>query len=185
MQSAELLLQGGYSLIRTGGTYVEADSDEVPGDGEANNPAWPPGLPNPGNTRTGFLWKKNRGPAWRRAGGQVYNHDGMAGVMTTRGWSLFEAIEMCGAMGITAVITLKSTETYQDLGDLVEYLYAGNGSEWGAVQLSKPGHGSRISPILWLPSNPVPCSCLGVGSCTRRPAAGLGRPPGTVQQLVV
>jgi hypothetical protein len=46
----------------------------------------------------------------------------MAGVMTTRGWSLFEAIEMCEAMGIEPVVTIKSTETYQDLGDLVEYL---------------------------------------------------------------
>jgi hypothetical protein len=60
-------------MLRTGGTYVEADSDETPEDGEAN-PAWPPGLPNPGNARDGFLWKKNRGPAWLRVGGQVSHH---------------------------------------------------------------------------------------------------------------
>ena len=47
------------------------------------------------------------------------NHDGMAGEMTTRGWSMFEAIAMSEAMGIDAAITLKSTETYADLGDLV------------------------------------------------------------------
>eukprot|EP01051_Picozoa_sp_SAG22_P017068 SAG22_NODE_2549_length_2457_cov_1.877014_1_plen_392_part_00 len=59
--------------------------------------------------------------------------------MTTRGWSLFEAIQMCEAMSIDAVITLKSTETYQDLGDLVEYLFAGSESEWGRLRVDD-GH---------------------------------------------
>jgi hypothetical protein len=116
----------GYNLIRTGGTYVEADSDEVPTDPEDQG-------------RNGFLWKKQRGPPWLRPGGNVENHDGMNGVMTTRGWSMFEAIAMCEAMAITPVITLKSTETLEDLGDLVEYLYGSHASEWGRMRAAD-GH---------------------------------------------
>ena len=59
--------------------------------------------------------------------------------MTTRGWSLFEAIEMCEALDIEAVITLKSTESYTDLGDLVEYLFAGGQSQWGQLR-AEDGH---------------------------------------------
>jgi hypothetical protein len=69
------------------------------------------------------LWKKQRGPAWLRPGGNVENHDGMSGLVTTRGWSMFESIEMCEAMGIEAVLTIKSDESYTDLADLVEYLH--------------------------------------------------------------
>ena len=117
---------GGYNLIRTGGTYVEADSDEVPTDPEDTG-------------RNGFLWKKQRGPPWLRPGGNIENHDGMNGVMTTRGWSMFEAIAMCEAMQITPVITLKSTETLEDLGDLVEYLYGNHTSGWGKMR-AEDGH---------------------------------------------
>ena len=51
--SVTWLQRGGYSVIRTGGTYVEADSDEVPTDPEDTG-------------RNGFLWKKQRGPPWLR-----------------------------------------------------------------------------------------------------------------------
>jgi hypothetical protein len=131
--SVTWLQKGGYSLIRTGGTYVEADSDEWP---DPTHPDEPTG----NHTRNGFLWKKQRGPRWLRPG-TVFNHDGMAGIMTTRGWSIFEAIEMCEAMGIEPAITIKSTETYEDLGDLVEYLYAPSGgkSQWGDLR-AKDGH---------------------------------------------
>lgn len=46
---------------------------------------------------------------------------------------------MCEAMGIEPVITIKSTESYQDLGDLVEYLYGGPTSEWGKLR-GEDGH---------------------------------------------
>jgi hypothetical protein len=138
LDAVQWLQKGGYNLIRTGGTYVEADSDED-GDG----------------TRDGYLWKKLRGPAWLRPGGQVENHDGMNGVMTTKGWSMFEAIEMCEAMDITAVITLKSTESYSDLGDLVEYLYA-------AATTAAPGAGS-VPPM----GIRRPTTCPGSRSATR------------------
>ena len=121
-----LFAGAGYNLIRTGGTYVEADSDEVPTDPEDTG-------------RNGFLWKKQRGPPWLRPGGNIMNHDGMNGVMTTRGWSMFEAIAMCEAMEITPVITLKSTETLEDLGDLVEYLYGNHASKWGRLR-AEDGH---------------------------------------------
>lgn len=131
--SVTWLQRGGYSMIRTGGTYVEADSDEWP---DPKNP----GVPTGNHVRNGYLWKKQRGPPWLRPG-TVWNHDGMNGVMTTRGWSMFEAIEMCEKMGIEAVITLNSNETYGDLGDLVEYLYApvGARSQWGNLR-AQDGH---------------------------------------------
>ena len=64
----------------------------------------------------------------------------MNGLMTTRGWSTFESIQMCEAMGITPVLTLKSAESYSDLADLVDYLYAeDDGNQWGRLR-AQDGH---------------------------------------------
>ena len=54
---------------------------------------------------------------------------------------MFESIQMCEAMGITPVLTIKSDESYSDLADLVEYLYAppNGGSKWGSTR-AQDGH---------------------------------------------
>ena len=57
----------------------------------------------------------------------------MNGDIETRGWGIFEALQMCEAMGIQAVITLRSTESYQDLADLISYLFAPVSSASGEV----------------------------------------------------
>ena len=69
----------------------------------------------------------------------------MNGDIETRGWGIFEALQMCEAMGIQAVITLRSTESYQDLADLISYLFApvssasGEGAKWAQLRAAD-GH---------------------------------------------
>ena len=50
------------------------------------------------------------------------------GDLTTRGWGPFESIDMANAMGIEPIITLHSSESYSDLGDLVGYVGTNDGS---------------------------------------------------------
>jgi alpha-L-arabinofuranosidase len=104
--AAAWLRRAGVDSIRTGGTYVEEDTDQDPTSG------------------AGYLWKKLRGPRWLRPGAVRSEGGPSRGDITTRGWAIFEAIEMCEAMGIEPIITLHSSETKQDLQDLVSYLFA-------------------------------------------------------------
>ena len=126
LDSVTWLQRGGYSTIRTGGTYVEADYDEKT---------------DPEGATPGYLWKKLRGPPWLRPGAIRTRGGAAKGIMETRGWAIFEAIAMCNAMEIEPVITLHSSESYEDLGDLVDYLFApAEGSnQWGQLR-AQDGH---------------------------------------------
>lgn len=68
-------------------------------------------------------------------------------MLVTRGWGMFEAIEMCEAMGIEPIVTLNSNETQGDLGDLVEYLFATTESPWGQLRV-QDGH-SQPYRVQW------------------------------------
>ena len=60
--------------------------------------------------------------------------------LMTRGWGIFEAIDMCNAMGVEPIITLHSTESYQDLADLVHYLFGQSTNDTMAALRVADGH---------------------------------------------
>ena len=91
--------------------------------------------------------------------------------MTTRGWSTFESIQMCEAMGITPVLTLKSAESYSDLADLVDYLYAEDGgNQWGRLR-AQDGHPAPYN-ISWVELGAHHrahlCVCCSIPHCASR-----------------
>jgi hypothetical protein len=70
-------------------------------------------LPTHPRAGTGYLWKKLRGPRHLRPG-PVRSFGGPShGDLTTRGWALFESIDMANAMGVEPIVTLHNNESYQ------------------------------------------------------------------------
>lgn len=98
-----------------------------------------------GSVSYSLAWKDWRGAPEQRA---AMNH--VWGPNLVAPWGPFELIDMANALGIKAIVTL-ATDTSpsappnphnsaQDWADLVEYLYGGESTPWGAVRIHNDSH---------------------------------------------
>ena len=55
------------------------------------------------------------------------------------GWGIFDAIDMCNALGIEPIVTTTSSSTPAELADLVEYCWGGSDTPMGKRRLAD-GH---------------------------------------------
>jgi Alpha-L-arabinofuranosidase B (ABFB) domain len=81
-----------------------------------------------------IAWKDWRGVPWNRTSLAFTWANSLIS-----GWGMFEQIDMCNALGIEPIITLREDQTVQDWVDLVEYCYGDETTTWGAVRIAD-GH---------------------------------------------
>ena len=114
-----------------------------------------------GTVSQSFAWKEWRGPAWLRASmGHAWG-DSLVG-----NWGLFEFVDMCNAAGIKPVVTLAyDTNSAEDWGDFVEYLYGNESTTWGAQRVAD-GHPA-----------PYFLDTMELGKCVAVAMAGTPLPP--------
>lgn len=72
-------------------------------------------------------WRNWRGPVWKRPSAVhgVWGHGAMSG------WGPFELIDLCNAMGITAVVSTFCTISPEDYADFIEYCWGNSSTVWG------------------------------------------------------
>ena len=81
-----------------------------------------------------MYWKQWRGPAaFRPSNGHVWGNSLISG------WGPFDFIDMCEAAGIQPIVTLAEDQPGDDWADLVDYLWGGPNTTWGA-QRAADGH---------------------------------------------
>ena len=87
-----------------------------------------------GTYARGMYWKEWRGPAaFRPSNGHVW------GDSLISGWGPFDFIDMCEAAGIVPIVTLAEDQPGDDWSDLVDYIWGGSNTTWGA-QRATDGH---------------------------------------------
>ena len=57
-------------------------------------------------------------------------------LVQSRGWGMFELIDMCEVFGVTAIVTFNNDETPQDMADFVEFAHADASTEWGRRRIA-------------------------------------------------
>ena len=77
--------------------------------------------------------------AGRAVDRQPYQADWLKTSLSSRGWGMFECVDMCNALGILPIIDMRLSETTQDMGDFVDYLFGGGDTVWGARRIAT-GH---------------------------------------------
>lgn len=81
-----------------------------------------------------MYWKDWRGPAaFRPSNGHVWGNSLISG------WGPFDFIDMCEAMDIVPIVTLAEDQPGSDWPDLVDYIWGGANTTWGA-QRAADGH---------------------------------------------
>ena len=121
--AAEWVLAMGTRMLRYGGTFTETVQGH---------------------------WKAGRGPSWQRppcTAGKYGPHGGGRGgchltklARWTRGWDILEVLQFCEAAGLAmCTVGVSNSESVQDMADLVEYLYGGADTHWGAIRAAD-GH---------------------------------------------
>ena len=87
-----------------------------------------------GTYARGMYWKQWRGPAaLRPSNGHIW------GDSLISGWGPFDFIDMCEAADITPIVTLAEDQPDDDWADLVDYVWGGANTTWGA-QRAADGH---------------------------------------------
>ena len=66
---------------------------------------------------------------------QPYPADWLKTSSSSRGWGMFELVDMCNALGILPIVDMRLTETTADMADLVDYLYGDASTVWGAKRI--------------------------------------------------
>eukprot|EP00959_Pyramimonas_sp_CCMP1952_P241341 5044089-Pyramimonas_sp.AAC.1 len=61
------------------------------------------------------------------------------GLVQSRGFGMFEIVDLCTAIGCAAVITINDQERAEDMADFVEYCWGGANTKWGALRIAD-GH---------------------------------------------
>jgi hypothetical protein len=82
-----------------------------------------------GGTVADFMfWKDWRGPMWKRKPLVWRNNE-------VSGFGPFETIDLCAAAGILPVMTTAAADhTAEDMGDLIEYAFGDETTEWGKLR---------------------------------------------------
>lgn len=89
-----------------------------------------------GSVSQSFRWKDWRGQPHARA---AMSH--VWGPTLVAPWGPFEFLDMANALDITPILTLAwDLNTPQDWGDLMDYLYADDTTEWGRVRIHNDSH---------------------------------------------
>ncbi|KAK3282184.1 hypothetical protein CYMTET_10065 [Cymbomonas tetramitiformis] len=86
-----------------------------------------------------YRWKDFRGPREHRT---PYHGDWyrQTGLVQSRGFGMFEVVDLCAVLGCVPVITMSSAETAADLADFVEYCWGdASATEWGRLRAAD-GH---------------------------------------------
>ena len=126
----EALQKMGVSAIRMGGSFASVTG-------------WPDGGGGtPPSTESGsyYQWQKWRGAPWLRPSvGAVWNAYSGDSYSLLGGWGIFELLDLCGEMGIDAIVTTTSSSTPAELADLVSYCRADASSELGRLRAAD-GH---------------------------------------------
>lgn len=86
----------------------------------------------------GYRWKAFRGPRFDREPYQGYWYQ-EAGATQSRGFGMFEVVDLCQALRCVPIITLNHEETPEDMADLVEYLWGNATTAWGRQRIAD-GH---------------------------------------------
>ena len=86
----------------------------------------------------GYRWKFFRGPREERQpySGYWYEEKGMT---QTRGFGMFEVVDLCTAIRCVPIITLNALESPEDMADFVEYSWGNSSTKWGALRIAD-GH---------------------------------------------
>lgn len=75
-----------------------------------------------------MFWKDWRGPMWKRKP-LVWRSNEVSG------FGPFETIDFCAAAGILPVMTTAAADhTAEDMGDLIEYAFGDETTEWGKLR---------------------------------------------------
>ena len=84
------------------------------------------------------MWKDFRGPRDQRTPyhGDWYRQPGL---VQSRGFGMFEVVDLCTALGCAPIITLNDRELPQDAADFVEYCWGDGNTTWGALRIAD-GH---------------------------------------------
>jgi alpha-N-arabinofuranosidase len=81
-----------------------------------------------------IYWKQWRGPAaFRPSNGHLWGNSLISG------WGPFDFIDMCQAAGFVPIVTLAEDQPGDDWADLVDYIWGGVNTTWGA-QRAADGH---------------------------------------------
>lgn len=107
----------------------------------------------------GYRWKYFRGPREERDPYRGYWYE-EAGLTQSRGFGMFEVVDLCRAIGCKPLITLNYNETPADMADFVEYAWANESTAWGARRVAD-GHpepyrvsiieiGNEVDDLTWL-----------------------------------
>ena len=117
-----------------------------------------------------MYWKQWRGPAaFRPSNGHVWGNSLISG------WGPFDFIDMCQAAGIVPIVTLAADQPGDDWADLVDYLYAGPNTTWGA-QRSADGHpDAYVASIFEIGNEERPANWVSVVTAMEARAAPLGQ----------
>jgi Alpha-L-arabinofuranosidase C-terminal domain len=86
----------------------------------------------------GYRWKQFRGPRFDRQPyeGYWYREQGRT---QSRGFAMFEVIDLCQSIRCAPIITFNHKETPEDMADLVEYCWGNASTTWGAQRIAD-GH---------------------------------------------
>ena len=117
-----------------------------------------------------MYWKEWRGPAaYRASNGHVWGNSLISG------WGPFDFIDACQAAGIVPIVTLAADQPGDDWADLIDYLWAGPNTTWGA-QRSTDGHPDPFQvSILELGNEEYNVNFVEQVSAMEARAAALGR----------
>jgi alpha-L-arabinofuranosidase len=86
--------------------------------------------------QSGYTWKEFTPRPEER---QPYQADWLKTSVSSRGWGMFECVDMCEALGVLPIIDLRLDETSEDMADLVDWLYGDGTTVWGARRIAA-GH---------------------------------------------
>ena len=85
---------------------------------------------------SGYRWKFFAPRVEER---QPYQADWLHTSVSSRGWGMFEAVDMCTALSILPIVDFNLGETSADMADLVDWLHGDASTEWGAKRIAS-GH---------------------------------------------
>ena len=54
----------------------------------------------------------------------------------SRGWGMFEMIDLCAVFAVTPIITVDNGEAADDMADFVEFAHGDHTTTWGAKRLA-------------------------------------------------
>ena len=81
---------------------------------------------------SGYLWKNFTAKPELR---QPYQADWLKTSVSSRGWGVFECVDMCNALGILPIADLRLSESSEDMADLVDWLHGDGSTVWGAKRM--------------------------------------------------